>query len=82
MGTSKRQLKAMLRKNWLLKIRHPFITAAEVSLLRFLFVANLLFKFFSFIFYSLIDYLFVCCRVADFTSYDRNFVVDWYKDSC
>ncbi|OMP06264.1 ABC transporter A, ABCA [Corchorus olitorius] len=32
MGTSKRQLKAMLRKNWLLKIRHPFITAAEILL--------------------------------------------------
>ncbi|XWS56284.1 hypothetical protein CRYUN_Cryun09bG0072800 [Craigia yunnanensis] len=32
MGTSKRQLKAMLRKNWLLKIRHPFITAAEIFL--------------------------------------------------
>ncbi|KAJ4840078.1 ATP-binding cassette sub- A member 1 [Turnera subulata] len=27
-----RQLKAMLRKNWLLKIRHPFITAAEILL--------------------------------------------------
>ncbi|KAK6289772.1 hypothetical protein POUND7_001313 [Theobroma cacao] len=32
MGTSKRQLKAMLRKNWLLKIRHPFITASEILL--------------------------------------------------
>ncbi|KAL4325993.1 hypothetical protein GQ457_11G008730 [Hibiscus cannabinus] len=32
MGSSKRQLKAMLRKNWLLKIRHPFITAAEILL--------------------------------------------------
>ncbi|KAG4214601.1 hypothetical protein ERO13_A01G131111v2 [Gossypium hirsutum] len=32
MATSKRQLKAMLRKNWLLKIRHPFITAAEILL--------------------------------------------------
>lgn len=31
MGTSRRQLKAMLRKNWLLKIRHPFVTLAEVS---------------------------------------------------
>ncbi|KAL3632486.1 Phospholipid-transporting ATPase abca1 [Castilleja foliolosa] len=27
-----RQLKAMLRKNWLLKIRHPFITFAEILL--------------------------------------------------
>ncbi|GFP92211.1 ABC transporter a family member 1 [Phtheirospermum japonicum] len=27
-----RQLKAMLRKNWLLKIRHPFITLAEILL--------------------------------------------------
>ncbi|KAE8702550.1 hypothetical protein F3Y22_tig00110482pilonHSYRG00318 [Hibiscus syriacus] len=32
MGSSKRQLKAMLRKNWLLKIRHPYITAAEILL--------------------------------------------------
>ncbi|XP_022766657.1 ABC transporter A family member 1 isoform X5 [Durio zibethinus] len=32
MGTSKRQVKAMLKKNWLLKIRHPFITAAEILL--------------------------------------------------
>ncbi|XP_020526672.1 ABC transporter A family member 1 isoform X2 [Amborella trichopoda] len=32
MGGSTRQLKAMLRKNWLLKIRHPFVTAAEVLL--------------------------------------------------
>uniref|UniRef100_A0A2N9IG69 ABC transporter domain-containing protein n=1 Tax=Fagus sylvatica TaxID=28930 RepID=A0A2N9IG69_FAGSY len=32
MGTERRQLKAMLRKNWLLKIRHPFITAAEILL--------------------------------------------------
>ena len=32
MGTARTQLKAMLRKNWLLKIRHPFITSAEVSL--------------------------------------------------
>ncbi|GAV57854.1 ABC_tran domain-containing protein/ABC2_membrane_3 domain-containing protein [Cephalotus follicularis] len=32
MGTSKRQLKAMLRKNFLLKIRHPFITCAEIFL--------------------------------------------------
>ncbi|XP_018476057.2 ABC transporter A family member 1 [Raphanus sativus] len=27
-----RQLKAMLRKNWLLKIRHPFVTSAEILL--------------------------------------------------
>ncbi|XP_022152229.1 ABC transporter A family member 1 isoform X2 [Momordica charantia] len=32
MGTAWRQLKAMLRKNWLLKIRHPFITSAEILL--------------------------------------------------
>lgn len=32
MGTWRRQLKAMLRKNWLLKTRHPFVTSAEVSL--------------------------------------------------
>ncbi|KAK2651860.1 hypothetical protein Ddye_011716 [Dipteronia dyeriana] len=32
MGTAKRQLKAMLRKNWLLKIRHPFLTASEILL--------------------------------------------------
>ncbi|KAM7505446.1 hypothetical protein LguiB_004350 [Lonicera macranthoides] len=32
MGASRRQLKAMLRKNWLLKIRHPFITLAEILL--------------------------------------------------
>ncbi|XP_057982078.1 ABC transporter A family member 1 [Malania oleifera] len=32
MGTSWRQLKAMLRKNWLLKIRHPFVTSAEIFL--------------------------------------------------
>lgn len=32
MGNSTRQLKAMLRKNWLLKIRHPFITSAEILL--------------------------------------------------
>ncbi|XP_043815842.1 ABC transporter A family member 1 isoform X2 [Manihot esculenta] len=32
MGTRRRQLKAMLRKNWLLKIRHPFVTAAEILL--------------------------------------------------
>ncbi|XP_024027117.1 ABC transporter A family member 1 [Morus notabilis] len=32
MGTARRQLKAMLRKNWLLKIRHPFVTAAEILL--------------------------------------------------
>lgn len=29
-SSSGRQLKAMLRKNWLLKIRHPYITLAEV----------------------------------------------------
>ncbi|CAA0837437.1 ABC transporter A family member 1 [Striga hermonthica] len=29
---STRQLKAMLRKNWLLKIRHPFVTCAEILL--------------------------------------------------
>ncbi|KAJ6794817.1 ABC transporter A family member 1 [Iris pallida] len=28
----RRQLKAMLRKNWLLKIRHPFTTLAEIML--------------------------------------------------
>lgn len=27
---STRQLKAMLRKNWLLKIRHPVVTLTEV----------------------------------------------------
>ncbi|KAJ8755578.1 hypothetical protein K2173_022157 [Erythroxylum novogranatense] len=32
MGTRTRQLKAMLRKNWLLKIRHPFVTCAEILL--------------------------------------------------
>ncbi|KAL3755279.1 hypothetical protein ACJRO7_002345 [Eucalyptus globulus] len=32
MGESWRQLKVMLRKNWLLKIRHPFATAAEILL--------------------------------------------------
>jgi hypothetical protein len=32
MGTASRQLKVMLRKNWLLKKRHPFITAAEILL--------------------------------------------------
>ncbi|XP_038685237.1 ABC transporter A family member 1 isoform X1 [Tripterygium wilfordii] len=32
MGTARRQLKAMLRKNWLLKIRHPFVTLAEILL--------------------------------------------------
>ncbi|XP_023543867.1 ABC transporter A family member 1 [Cucurbita pepo subsp. pepo] len=32
MATAWRQLKAMLRKNWLLKIRHPFITSAEILL--------------------------------------------------
>ncbi|CAK9155599.1 unnamed protein product [Ilex paraguariensis] len=31
-STSWRQLKAMLRKNWLLKIRHPFVTCAEIFL--------------------------------------------------
>ncbi|KAG5055117.1 hypothetical protein JHK85_007627 [Glycine max] len=37
MGAAWRQLKVMLRKNWLLKIRHPFVTAAEViSLFPFL----------------------------------------------
>lgn len=30
MGRSQRQLRAVLRKNWLLKIRHPFATCAEV----------------------------------------------------
>ncbi|KAL4567804.1 hypothetical protein LXL04_023399 [Taraxacum kok-saghyz] len=28
-SSSGRQVKAMLRKNWLLKIRHPYITLAE-----------------------------------------------------
>ncbi|KAA8517124.1 hypothetical protein F0562_017417 [Nyssa sinensis] len=32
MGTSRRQLKTMLRKNWLLKIRHPFVTCSEILL--------------------------------------------------
>ncbi|KAJ0099981.1 hypothetical protein Patl1_20486 [Pistacia atlantica] len=32
MGTAKRQLNAMLRKNWLLKVRHPFTTSAEILL--------------------------------------------------
>ncbi|XP_010554823.1 PREDICTED: ABC transporter A family member 1 [Tarenaya hassleriana] len=32
MGTWRSQLKAMLRKNWLLKTRHPFVTLAEVLL--------------------------------------------------
>ncbi|XP_052174030.1 ABC transporter A family member 1 isoform X3 [Diospyros lotus] len=32
MGNSRRQLKVMLRKNWLLKARHPFVTCAEVLL--------------------------------------------------
>ncbi|KAI3471688.1 hypothetical protein Pfo_028338 [Paulownia fortunei] len=32
MRSSRRQLKAMLRKNWLLKIRHPFVTCAEILL--------------------------------------------------
>ncbi|KAL8261643.1 hypothetical protein R6Q59_025692 [Mikania micrantha] len=31
-SSSGRQLKAMLRKNWLLKIRHPYITLAEILL--------------------------------------------------
>nr|AMP82925.1 ABC transporter A family member 1 [Catalpa bungei] len=32
MRSSRRQLKAMLRKNWLLKIRHPVVTCAEILL--------------------------------------------------
>lgn len=32
MAASRRQLKAMLRKNWLLKIRHPYATFAEIFL--------------------------------------------------
>lgn len=32
MGTSWRQLRAILRKNWLLKIRHPFTTLTEIML--------------------------------------------------
>ncbi|CAL9192995.1 unnamed protein product [Musa hybrid cultivar] len=32
MGRSQRQLRAVLRKNWLLKIRHPFATCAEILL--------------------------------------------------
>ncbi|GAU30068.1 hypothetical protein TSUD_332360 [Trifolium subterraneum] len=32
MGTASRQLKVMLTKNWLLKKRHPFVTAAEILL--------------------------------------------------
>ncbi|KAL8128675.1 hypothetical protein V2J09_017830 [Rumex salicifolius] len=32
MADSWRQLKAMLRKNWLLKIRHPYVTCAEILL--------------------------------------------------
>ncbi|KAJ3669241.1 hypothetical protein LUZ60_011191 [Juncus effusus] len=32
MGSSKRQLRAMLRKNWLLKIRHPITTLTEILL--------------------------------------------------
>ncbi|CAL5351927.1 hypothetical protein CsSME_00039457 [Camellia sinensis var. sinensis] len=32
MGTSQRQLKVMLRKNWLIKIRHPCVTCAEILL--------------------------------------------------
>ncbi|KAJ9543250.1 hypothetical protein OSB04_022957 [Centaurea solstitialis] len=31
-SSSWRQLKAMLRKNWLLKIRHPYITLSEILL--------------------------------------------------
>ncbi|CAA6654054.1 unnamed protein product [Spirodela intermedia] len=31
-GRGRQQLRAMLRKNWLLKIRHPFATAAELLL--------------------------------------------------
>nr|GMD00197.1 ABC transporter A family member 1 isoform X1 [Ipomoea batatas] len=31
-NSRKRQLRAMLRKNWLLKIRHPYITCAEILL--------------------------------------------------
>lgn len=31
MGRQRAQLRAMLRKNWLLKIRHPFVTCAEVG---------------------------------------------------
>ncbi|CAI9099895.1 OLC1v1036780C1 [Oldenlandia corymbosa var. corymbosa] len=30
--TSSKQLKAMLRKNWLLKVRHPFVTLMEILL--------------------------------------------------
>ncbi|CDP14120.1 unnamed protein product [Coffea canephora] len=30
--SSRKQLKAMLRKNWLLKIRHPFVTLTEILL--------------------------------------------------
>lgn len=32
MGTYRRQLKAMLWKNWLLKVRHPFVTCVEILL--------------------------------------------------
>ncbi|KAH9621200.1 hypothetical protein KSS87_008656 [Heliosperma pusillum] len=32
MTESRRQLKAMLRKNWLLKIRHPYLTFTEIFL--------------------------------------------------
>ncbi|XP_072953821.1 ABC transporter A family member 1 isoform X1 [Typha angustifolia] len=32
MGESRRQLRAMLRKNWLLKIRHPLATCTEILL--------------------------------------------------
>ena len=35
MGRQRAQLRAMLRKNWLLKIRHPFVTCAEVGGLSF-----------------------------------------------
>ncbi|KAK9157371.1 hypothetical protein Scep_003945 [Stephania cephalantha] len=31
-SAARRQLKAMLRKNWLLKIRHPYVTTAEILL--------------------------------------------------
>ncbi|XP_031098016.1 ABC transporter A family member 1 [Ipomoea triloba] len=31
-NSRKRQLRTMLRKNWLLKIRHPYITCAEILL--------------------------------------------------
>ncbi|XP_044505775.1 ABC transporter A family member 1 isoform X2 [Mangifera indica] len=32
MGIAKRQLNAMLRKNWLLKVRHPLTTSVEILL--------------------------------------------------